>query len=226
VNKYHYFKQTILTPMSNKVLVLLFIIIESIRQYIGLCTTGMLLPLLNYSLIILLMIALFQRIAYENLFTKLIILLFILHYGVIFFTYLLSFISITIPFYITLISGILIFECILIIITTQYHITSSAIYSQNQAYIVTQYPRDISALLLSIIVYPFGYYSLVVDGEQYLFKKGILIKRKFINHEKYFLRNIQAPNPNELQKLIGLKWSFTNNCFSVFRRFFRSGIQF
>ena len=94
----------------------------------------------------------------------------------------------------------------------------SAIYKDNESYLIRRRPKDFKGFLLSLFTIPWGYYSIVHNGQQYIYKKQGLVARKFIMHKDYHLTRLDYVNIDKLNSLLGTKCTIKNNCYSLFKK--------
>ena len=94
----------------------------------------------------------------------------------------------------------------------------SAIYRNNESYLIRKRPQDFKGFFLSLFTIPWGYYSIVHNGQQYIYKKQGLVARKFIMHKDYHLTRLDYVNIDKLNSLVGTKCTIKNNCYSLFKK--------
>ncbi len=101
----------------------------------------------------------------------------------------------------------------------KYFIKKTDKYCEGESFLVYSYPKSFSGLISTIITAPYGHCSLVVDGKKFYFKDGEIVERYFGLTDEFIFKKIPTVNIAEARKLLGKKWSLTNNCFRIFRRF-------
>lgn len=94
----------------------------------------------------------------------------------------------------------------------------SAIYKDNESYLIRRRPQDFKGFLLSLFTIPWGYYSIVHNGQQYIYKKQGLVARKFIMHKDYHLTRLDYVNIDKLNSLVNTKCTIKNNCYALFKK--------
>ncbi len=165
-------------------------------------------------------ILIYNLITYKELLLKAIALLMCL--AIVMHDFIIPIIYIKYPilaYYIILLCLLLFISSLVSLWTNRYHMIVSSVYTETDAFVANKYPKDLQGLILALILAPFGSYSIIVKGQQYLFRKGKVIKRPFTNYQEYFLRQITMPEISRLNRLIGKRWTLTNNCLSVFKQF-------
>lgn len=165
-------------------------------------------------------ILIYNLITYKELLLKAIALLMCL--AIVMHDFIIPIIYVQYPilaYYIILLCLLLFISSLVSLWTNRDHMIVSSVYTETDAFVANKYPKDLQGLILALILAPFGSYSIVVKGQQYLFRKGKVIKRPFTNYQEYFLRQITMPEISRLNRLIGKRWTLTNNCLSVFKQF-------
>lgn len=128
-------------------------------------------------------------------------------------------------FYITT----LIFICLIIPYLYRYVVESlhpiSDMYYEDDCFLVYKRPSSITGSLCALITAPYGHCSLVVEGQEFTFKHGVVIERKLEVTNKLTFKKIQPIDIREARTLVGTKWSLKNNCFATFSCFQNKGYE-
>lgn len=91
-------------------------------------------------------------------------------------------------------------------------------YSPEGSYLGFRNPKNFFGLIASLIKSPYGHCSLITKGKMFKFNKGILREIEYKDSKDFYLKKTRAVSLCEARKLVGSKWSFFNNCFTVFRK--------
>jgi hypothetical protein len=128
----------------------------------------------------------------------------------------------TVEYMIIYASYFVIFGCFfafLTLSTLRFFIRSSEIYKCPGSFIAYSLPMSFSGLIAAIFKAPYGHCSLIVNGRKFSFKNGKVIESAFEGGNSLVFKRIGNVDINEARKLIGQKWTLSQNCFTVFRRF-------
>jgi len=98
----------------------------------------------------------------------------------------------------------------------------SANFDVKKSYIVLKRPSDFFGLVAALFTAPYGHCSLVTKGKWFKFKKGSLQELDYKHNEDYCLIKIDNVRLSEIRKLLGMKWSLKNNCFTTFNKYKRT----
>lgn len=101
----------------------------------------------------------------------------------------------------------------------QNYIIKSDTYQKTGTFLAFNLPRNLLSLLQSIIMAPYGYCSLIVDDQRFLFKRGKVIQRQHKHSSHFYYKKIEDVPLHEAKELRGINWSLKNNCFSLFYKF-------
>lgn len=122
-------------------------------------------------------------------------------------------------FYITTI----IFICFIIPYLYRYIVESlrliSDIYCEKECFLAYKRPSSITGSLCALATAPYGHCSLIVEGQEFTFKHGVVIERKLELTNMLTFKKIQPIDIKEARTLVGKKWSLKNNCFTTFSCF-------
>jgi hypothetical protein len=95
-------------------------------------------------------------------------------------------------------------------------------YNKEQCFYVTRAPKDFLGLIGSIFKSPEGLSFVIVEGFEYRFSKGRIVKRPHSPSDCYTYRCVDDITNTEIDQIRNLKWSlFRNNCFTVFKGYDR-----
>lgn len=156
----------------------------------------------------------FTLIQFSNLFLAIIFFFYMIEFENFYVVLLFSLISITSVFF-------------AIQLTNKYKY-SSEIIEQEYIYYLCPKADDLNGLLSSIFYYPFSGVKVLCNNSVYCYKNGQLKKftgRKALfyiskclafNTKVKFTKEIE----NELDSLVGVKWSYNNNCYKTFEPLF------
>jgi hypothetical protein len=86
-------------------------------------------------------------------------------------------------------------------------------------YLAYKKPVSITGSICSLLTAPYGHCSLIVCGREFSFKHGIIVEQAFELTNELTFRKIKNIPISEVRKLLGMKWSIKNNCFSTFNKF-------
>jgi hypothetical protein len=117
----------------------------------------------------------------------------------------------------------LLFCCVIIPIIYKYVLFASqpkqCIYNPKDCFLALKKPKNVIGFISSIITAPYGHCSLVISGQEFMYKQGILIERKFNYSNDLTFKQLQFIDIQDCRKLLGKKWSLRNNCFSTFSKY-------
>jgi hypothetical protein len=104
--------------------------------------------------------------------------------------------------------------------STDFSANYSAKPERQNSFLVYSKPTNFLSFIASWRWIPFGSVFLVTDNTALKYKRGKLIQKQFIYHQKHCYRKINyIPKHEALERLSSEKWSLTNNCFRIFHRF-------
>lgn len=98
-------------------------------------------------------------------------------------------------------------------------IIQAAVYNENKSYFGFKKPTNVFGLIASLVKSPYGHCFLITKGKMFKFKDSVIREIEYKHSNDYCLKEIREVPLREARKLIGSKWGYFNNCFTIFRKF-------
>ncbi|MGB0495789.1 MAG: hypothetical protein ACPGJI_05475 [Kangiellaceae bacterium] len=99
------------------------------------------------------------------------------------------------------------------------YISISARYNPGKSYLGFLKPKNTFGLVAALVKSPYGHCFLITEGKMFKFSKGVLVEVSYKDSKSFYLKEINRVPIYEVRKLVGSKWGFFNNCFTVFRKY-------
>ena len=109
--------------------------------------------------------------------------------------------------------GMCTFVCLLIRTAVLSYKTGEC-YNVRGTYLAFKKPKNFQGYAHALIK-KYGSVSLVVNSKEFLFKDGELIERSHVKTDKITYQKIDNVPLYEARKLLGTRWKWYRNCFSV-----------
>ncbi len=105
------------------------------------------------------------------------------------------------------------------LVTLRSYAINSATYDSRKTYLAYKHPKNVLGLLCALITLPVGSVCLVSDGRQFAFSKGYVRETKHVYGKWIYEEVVHIPAHTCGLELNGKKWSWTDHCFTLFRRY-------
>lgn len=116
-----------------------------------------------------------------------------------------------------------IFVCVLIPVLYRYLSESlrekHVEYSPSGSFLTYKRPRNITGTICALVTAPYGHCSLITDGTEFKYSKGVLVERPFPLSNNLTFHKIPYVELSCIRPMVGMKWSVFNNCFRTFNKF-------
>lgn len=99
------------------------------------------------------------------------------------------------------------------------YLVDIAVYDPEKSYFCFRKPKNIFGLMAALVKSPYGHCSLITKGKMFKFSKGVLKEIEYKDSKDFCLKEIRAVSLCEARKLVGNRWGFFNNCFTIFRKY-------